>query len=181
MLEVDVRSEAAELFLSAPWAAGVDSKTCRAILGVLVERRAPKGAILLEQGRANDHISFLIGGSATIERARAGAHPETLATLVSPSIFGTTTFFTTQAPTFSVRAASDVWLLTLDHPSHDRLRREDPAAAERLALIVLRVLSDRFTQLDHLYSDYMVSHPDDPVKVTEWARFRARLFEEPAD
>jgi CRP/FNR family transcriptional regulator, cyclic AMP receptor protein len=181
MLEVGLQSEAAEQFLSAAWTTGVDVSTCRRILGVLVERRAPKGAILLEQGLANDHLSFLIAGSASIERTRAGGRVETLAALASPSIFGTTSFFTPEAPTFSVRAASDVWLLTLGHRTHDRLRREDPVAAEGLALIVLRVLSVRFSQLDTLFSDYMAGHPDDPVKVTEWARFRARLFEEPAD
>jgi hypothetical protein len=98
--------------------------------------------------------------------------------LHAPSVFGTTSFFTPEAPTVSVRAATEVWLLTLYHPAHDRLRRDDPQAAEALAVATIRVLSERFNQLDRLFSDYMFAHPDHP-KTTEWAGFRARLFEEP--
>jgi hypothetical protein len=30
-----------------------------------------------------------------------------------------------------------------------------------------------------MFSTYISQHPDDHPKVTEWAGFRARLFEEP--
>jgi CRP-like cAMP-binding protein len=151
------------------------------LLEALVEERAPAGAVLLAQGQPNDHLSFLIGGSATVERARPRGLPEVIATLHAPSVFGTTTFFTPRAPTFSVRAATDVWLLTLHHPAHARLRRDHPRAAEALAVAAVRVLSDRFNELDELLSQHMREHTDDAPRVNEWAGFRARLFEEPAD
>jgi len=72
-------------------------------------------------------------------------------------------------------------LLTLYHPAHERLRREDSPAAEALAVAAVRVLSERFNELDRMFTDYMARHPDDHPKVNEWAGFRARLFEEPAD
>lgn len=177
-----VQAEAAERFLSAPLLSDVDPKARRAVLEALVEERVPAGTVLLAQGQPNDHLTFLIEGSASIERARpGGGAPEVLATLNAPSVFGTTSFFSPNAPTFTVRATTPVWLLTLYHPAHQRLRRDDPRAAEALAVAAVRVLSERFNELDRLFSDYVHRHPDHPPRVDEWAGFRARLFEEQAD
>ena len=172
-----IETEAAERFMSAPLLTEVDSKSRRAVLEVLTEDRAPAGSVLLVQGQPNDHLSFLILGTAAIERKRPDGRTETLATLAAPSVFGTTSFFCADPPTFTVRAATDVRLLTLYHPAHERLRRENPDAAEALALAAVRILSERFNELDRAFSDYMARHPE----FTEWAGFRARLFEEPSD
>lgn len=170
--------EASEIFLAAPWLAEVEPALRRAMLTALVAETKPAGALLLEQDHPNDHLSFLIEGSAIIERKRAGGRVETIATLNAPTVFGTTTFFGPKAPSFSVRASGDVRVLTLHHAAHDQLRRDNPAAAEALAVAMLRVLSERFDQLDQMFSQYMTEHPDDRSKVNEWAGFRARLFEE---
>ncbi len=173
--------ESARIFLSAPWFSEIDPALGRAVLSALTETRAASGTILLAEGHANDHLSFLMSGSAAVQRGKMGGGWETLATLAAPTLFGVTSFFRPQPPTFTVRAATDVSLLTLDHPAHDRLRRENPAAAEALAIALLRVLGDRFEELDRVFSDYMARHPDDHAKVTEWAGFRARLFDERGD
>ncbi len=96
-----------------------------------------------------------------------------------PAVFGTTSFFQPKPPTVTARALTDVWMLTLHHPTHDRLRRENPRAAEELALAVVRTLSERFDLLDKLFTDYIAHHPDAPGNTaSEWSRFRASLFEE---
>jgi len=172
-----VEPGAAERFLAAPMMAEVDPTMFGALLEALAEERYVAGSVLLAQGQPNDHLSFLIEGTAAIERERADGRRETLATLTAPSVFGTTSFFSPDPPTFHVRAVTGVWLLTLYHPAHDRLRREDPAAAGALALAAVRILSERFNELDRAFSAYMARHPD----FTEWAGFRARLFEEPND
>ena len=92
----------------------------------MAEARAPAGAVLLDQGQPNDHISFLIEGTATIYRTYPDGRVETVAALSAPSVFGETSFFRPTPPIVSVRATSPVWLLTLDHPAHDRLRHDDP-------------------------------------------------------
>jgi CRP-like cAMP-binding protein len=172
-----VQADAAEQFLSAPLLAEVDSKSRRAVLEAMVEGRPATGSVLLAQGQRNDRLSFLIGGSVAIERKRQDGRTEPLATLSAPSVFGITSFFCPDPPTFSVRAATDVWLLTLDQAAFARLRREHPAAAAALAVAAVRVLSERFNELDRTFGDYMTRHPE----FTEWAGFRARLFEEPSD
>jgi CRP-like cAMP-binding protein len=174
-----VEGDAAERFLSAPMWADADLKSRQAVLEALVEGHAPVGAMLLQQGQASDRLSFLIEGSAVIERTHPGRRKEVLATLTAPAAFGTTSFFGRNPPLVSVRATSDVRLLSLSHPEHEQLRSTNPRAAEALALGILRVLSERFNMLDQRVSDFMLEHADDPPKVNEWAGFRARLFAEP--
>ena len=171
--------DAAERFLSAPLWGDFDVEPRRAVFEALVADHAPAGTTLMHQGRPNDRLSFLIEGSAVIERTFPGGPKEILATLTAPAVFGTSSVFGSNPSTVSVRATSDVRLLTLSHPQHERLRRANPAAAEALALGILRVLSERFDMLDKRVTDYLAQHADDPPKVNEWAGFRARLFEEP--
>jgi CRP-like cAMP-binding protein len=171
-------SETTERFMSAPWLAEIDQDTKRTILSTLVEARAPSGATLLAQGQPNDHLSFLIEGTVSVERDSDTGRREVITLLTAPAVFGTTSFFQPKPPTASVRATSDVWILSLYHPAHEALRRANPRAAEALALAVVRALSERFDLIDKLLSDYTAQHSDEPAKKSEWAGFRARLFEE---
>jgi len=174
-----ISTDAAERFLGAPFLAGVDPALRRALLELLTEERASARTVLLAQGQPNDHLSFLIEGSITIERVFPEGKKETVATLSAPAVFGTTSFFRPTAPSVSVMATTDVWSLTLHHPAHERLRLENPRAAEALALAAVRVLAERFDLLDKRVSEYLAGHGDDQPKATEWSSFRARLFEEP--
>jgi CRP/FNR family cyclic AMP-dependent transcriptional regulator len=170
--------EATERFMAAPWLAEVDPDTKRAIAGALVEARAPAGRILLEQGQPNDHLTFLIEGTAEIARTSGSGRRDIITQLTSPAVFGTTSFFQPKPPNVSVRATSDVWILSLYHPAHEALRAANPRAAEALALAVVRALSERFDLIDKLFTDFTKQNSDVPAKKSEWAGFRARLFEE---
>jgi CRP/FNR family transcriptional regulator, cyclic AMP receptor protein len=173
-----VSSAASDRFLATPLLAELDSATRHALLNVLIEERAEEGATLLRQGEPNDHIAFLIEGSATVFRTRPDGRVEVLTTLAAPSLFGLTSFFRPIPPGFSVRATSPVWLLTFHHEAHQILRRVDLRAAEQLAVAALRVMADRFDMLDSRVSEDIAQHPEDHPKATEWANFRMRLFEE---
>ena len=128
-----VSREAAERFLSAPYLNDTDSATRQAVLHVLMERREQAGTVLLEYGQPNDHILFLIDGSARVVRPYPEGREEDVATLTAPAVFGESSFFRPLLPIVSVRAFTDVWLLTLDHEAHALLRRFEPRAAEQLA------------------------------------------------
>lgn len=174
-----VSPDASTLFLDAPWLADLDQASRQAVLNVLVEHRAEAGAVLMERGRPNDHVSFLIDGSVSIERPTpSGERVEAVTVLTAPSVFGLTSFFRPHPPNVTVRAEVPVRYLTLDHHAHGLLRRLDPVAAEQLAQAVVRVLADRFDKLiDHVTQD-MARHPEGHPKLTEWAAFRSRLFDE---
>jgi CRP-like cAMP-binding protein len=173
-----IDAEATERFMAAPWLAEIDRETKKAILNMLVEARAPSGATLLKAGQPNDHLTFLIEGSAAIHRTFPNGRQEVLTTLTAPAVFGTTSFFQPKPPTVTVRATSPVWMLSLYHPEHEALRDSNLRAAEALALAVVRALSERFDILEKLFIDHMAHDPEESSKVTEWAGFRSRLFEE---
>lgn len=171
-------SAAAERFLSGPLLAEVDADARLALSRALVEDRAPAGARLIEQGRPNGQLWFLVGGNVAVVR-KVGDEDQTLARFEAPGIFGATSFFRPDPPTASIRATSEVAYLTLDHAGHDRLRRDEPRAAEALALATVRALAERFERLDVRFTEYLASLADGPARRNEWSAFRARLFEEP--
>ncbi len=174
-----INEEAARRFMTAPWLVEVDPEIKLALLNALAEERARSGAVLLAQGQPNDHLTFLIEGSVELERVFSMGRKEVVTTLSAPAVFGTTSFFQPKPPTVTARSLTDVWMLTLHHPAHDRLRQENPRAAEALSLAVVRTLSERFDLLDKLFTEYIARHPEAPSNtVSEWGRFRARLFEE---
>ncbi len=144
-----------------------------------MEARAPTGATLLEQGQPNDHLTFLIEGTAEIVRNLGSGRRDVITQLTAPAVFGTTSFFRPEPPTVSVQAKSEVWMLSLYHPAHEALRAENPRAAEALALAVVRTLSEHFDLVDKLLTEFTAQHFNQPASKSEWAGFRARLFEEP--
>jgi CRP-like cAMP-binding protein len=170
--------EASQRFMAAPWLGEVDAEGKRAILEALVEARASSGAVLLEQDQPNDHLSFLIAGTAQIERTFENGRREVITRIAAPTVFGTTSFFRPDPPSVAVRATSDVWTLSLYHPAHEALRVANPRAAEALAVAILRALSERFDLMDRLLTEYFTKHREQPLRTSEWAGFRARLFDE---
>ncbi len=126
-----IDAEATKRFMAAPWLAEVDPDTKRAICGALVEARAPTGATLLAQDQPNDHLSFLIEGTAEIVRILDSGRRDVITQLSAPSVFGTTSFFQPKPPTVAVRATSEVWILSLYHPAHEALRGRSPRCGRR--------------------------------------------------
>jgi CRP-like cAMP-binding protein len=173
-----VLSASTERFMSGPLLAEVDADARLALFRALKSDRATAGARLIEEGRPNDRLWFLLEGTAAVVR-RVDGTDQTIARIEAPGIFGATTFFRPTPASASIRATSDVTLLTLDHAAHDRLRRDEPRAAEALALATVRALAERFDLLDARFTEFLLSHPDDHPRANEWSTFRARLFEEP--
>ena len=166
-------------FIESPLLSGVEEASRLAIFRALIPVTAATGFALLEQGKANDRLWFVLGGEVAIERTGPDGKADVLATLSGPAIYGTTTFFRGTALSATIRASNDLTVGTLDRRTHERLRRDDPRAAEELALSVVRVLSERFDMLDARLSSLMADHDADHPRATEWSSFRARLFEEP--
>jgi len=173
-----IATDPSKQFLASPLLTGADEEARRAIFHFLVENAAQAGTPLLIQGKPNDKLWFVLGGSTAIERKQPDGRVDVLASFTGPAIYGTTTFFRSSAPSVTIRAASDLTVWTLDHRSHGQLRRENPRAAEALSLEVVRVLSERFDQLDARLAEIMAGHDDDHPRANEWASFRSRLFEE---
>jgi len=173
-----IATDQSEQFLAAPLLSGADDGVRLVIFHFLVETSVPAGAPLLIQGKPNDKLWFVPGGTVAIERKQPDGRIDVLANFSGPAMYGTTTFFRSSASSATVRATSNLTVWTLDHRSHIQLRREHPRAAEALALEVVRVLSERFDQLDARLAEMMAGHDDGQPRANEWASFRTRLFEE---
>ena len=173
-----VSREAAKQFLASSWLTEMEPGSREALLGVLQEHRAEANSALLERGRSNDRVGFLLEGTLQVTRPNPHDQPEILCNIAAPSMFGLTSFFRPNPPDFTIRALTPVRFLTLDHTSHERLRREHPRAAEQLAVAAVQILADRLDILDQRITNDLADHPDDHPRVTEWSAFRARLFED---
>lgn len=170
----------AQQFLEAPWLDGVAEPLRWWLWEAVRPASAAKGSTLLDEGRPNDRLWFAPGGTVAVERARPGRAAESLAELAGPAVYGTTTFFRRSLPTITLRAREAIAGWILDRPAYERLRLDHPDAAEALALLVVRVLSERFDQMDRHISTLMADHASngDHPRANEWADFRNRLFEE---
>jgi CRP-like cAMP-binding protein len=173
-----IASDQLERFLASPLLNGADEEARLAIFHTLVEASVPAGAPLLIQGKPNEKLWFVLGGSVAIERKQPDGRLAVLTSMTGPAMYGTTTFFRSTASSATIRATSNLTVWTLDPRSYNQLRREHPRAAEALALEVVRVLSERFEELHAQLAEMMAGHEDDQPRSNEWASFRTRLFEE---
>jgi CRP-like cAMP-binding protein len=164
----------------APWMTEVSPGSRQTLFHALQDEHTPDGAVLLEQGKPNDRLSFLTEGTVTIVRSHPDGRHETVANLAAPAVFGETSFFRGVPSLVTIRATSPVRRLILTRAAYNRLRSDDPHTAEQLALAAVRVLAERFDILDKRVSDALAQHPEGHPRANEWADFRARLFEEPS-
>lgn len=177
---ISTRSDSATRFFDGPWLEGVDSSIRLTIWKALEERSEAPRTTLVEQNGSNDRLWFVADGSVAVERFKPGGRPEVLAELQGPAIYGTTTFFRNSLPTMTIRATTPVQGWTLERSAYDQLRVDHPEATEALTLTIVRVLSERFDLLDRRLTSLMADQGGDHPRITEWANFRSRLFEEPA-
>ncbi|WZO98292.1 cyclic nucleotide-binding domain-containing protein [Isosphaeraceae bacterium EP7] len=169
---------AAEQFLAVPLLAEVSRESRQALVDALEEGHAKAGATLIGQDKPNEQLSFLIGGTVAVTHDFPDSRRETVTTLSAPAVFGMPSFFLASPSLVSIRAVTNVHILTLSHPAHEALRRDHPRAAEALSIAVVRELADRFDVLVKRVSDHMAEHKGDAPRASEWSSFRAQLFED---
>ena len=179
---MDITATAKEEFLAAPWLKELGESPRAAVLRELKEARVPAKTDLLIQGVQNDNLIFLVGGTVDVLWDCVGGEQQLVTSLEAPAVFGVPSFFRPISPSVTVRARTEARILTLDHASHERIRRQCPEAAEVLALAAIRVLADRFDLLDGRLCELMAQEAKrtsskSTSAASEWAKFRAQLFE----
>lgn len=175
-----VPSDAAEIFLKAPLMPAMEATARRSVLAVLQESRVEAGTILLAQGKLNGRIHFLLEGEVEVVRAFPNGHEEVVIVYRSPTVLGELSFFRRCPCLATLRTTVPSRFLVLDRDGHEALRRDDPRAAEQLAIAAIQLLAERFETLDRKVTDFLADQ--DKVRgitrSSEWSAFRGRLFEE---
>ncbi len=170
--------EATQRFMAAPWLGEVAPDDKRAILASLVEGRAPARAILLEQDQPNDHLSFLIAGTAQIERtfengSTRGDHHDHGAVGLRHDVVLPARAAVGGRP----RHVRCLGALAVSPGTRGAAARESPGRRGPGRGDPPR-LSERFDLMDRLLSEYFTRHRDETSRTSEWSSFRARLFDE---
>lgn len=173
---------ARERFLAASWLKDLDEAQRAAVLTELKEEVVAQGADLLVQGVQNESLIFLVDGTVDVLWDWSGGEQQRIITLEAPAVFGVPSFFRPNPASVTVRACTEARILSMNHESHERIRLGNPQAAEVLALAALRVLADRFDVLDGRLCELMAAEAKrkstrNAPRPSEWANFRARLFE----
>jgi CRP-like cAMP-binding protein len=171
-----ISAQAADRFAATAWPPELGHEVRHALVEFLEEGHAPAGATLLEAGRPNDRVHFLLEGRLEFWRHYAGHGEERITTLDAPSVFGVTSFFGPNPPLVTVRSETPSWFLYLTEAAYETFRGRDPRAAEQFLRAALRVLAERFDLLDQRLAEFLNHH--DRRRFNEWNEFRARIFRE---
>ncbi len=175
-----VLSDAGELFLKAPLVPAMEATARRSLLAVLREERVEAGAVLLAQGKLNGRIHFLLDGEVEVVRAFPNGHEEVVMVYQAPTVLGELSFFRRCPCLATLRTTRPSRFLVLDRDGHEALRRDDPRAAEQLAIAAIQLLAERYEGLDRKLTDFLADQEKAHAiaRSSEWSAFRGRLFEE---
>ena len=126
-----VKADTAERFLTAPcWPKSIRTRSSR-VLGCVEEDRASSRRDACSTGISEQSPRLRGRGAVVIERSFPGGRQEVLTTLTAPTVFGTTSFSRPNPSTISVRATTDIRMLTLDHPRTSDSAVRSPAPPRR--------------------------------------------------
>ena len=174
-----IDTEATKRFMAAPWLTDVDPETKKAIAGALVEARAASGATLLAAGstqRSPDVPDRGNRGDRSNLRHRPPRyhHPFDGAgrCLARPPFFNRNRQPSRSRPRrMSGCCRSTTRLTRRCGPPTRAPRKRSPWRSSACPVGTVRSYRQAFQRLSR-------QHADEPARKSEWAAFRARLFEE---
>lgn len=132
------------------------------------------GDEILTEGQKYHGVWILLRG--TCEVLKDGSRQTSrLATLEPASIFGEMSFLHPVPHSATVRAIDHVETLRLMREDFDHLTAMSPSAAQKLAMNIVRVLSDRLRRMDE-WTCELVEKDCDGKRHQEWKEFRTKLY-----
>lgn len=118
------------------WVRGMSWQQVRVLAGYMTPGRAQAGDILVEEGAAEASACVIVDGTACVTKRDRTGSERTVAELRRGHCFGEISLLDGEPRSATVRATSDVALLTLSGENLERLAEEKP----RLAVDVYRRL-----------------------------------------
>lgn len=135
----------------------------------------PADSTILKEGRAHQSLWVVVTGRCEVVKCGNGDQNNQLAVLEAGSVFGEMSFFEAAPHSASIHTLTDVTTMRLTRESFDNLRGEHPAAADKIACNLVRILSGRLRRMDE-WTCELVHENGSETQHKEWQEFRARLY-----
>ncbi|REJ82636.1 MAG: cyclic nucleotide-binding domain-containing protein [Planctomycetota bacterium] len=133
------------------------------------------GEEILTEGLAYQSLWIIVTGRCEVVKSGNGLEPNRLAELEEGAVFGEMSFFEKAPHSASVRALSDVSTMRLTRRRFEDLRKNCPAAADKIACNLVNILSTRLRRMDE-WTCQLVEGNCSERQQGEWQEFRAKLY-----
>lgn len=140
---------------------------------VRLEGFAP-GREILTEGNQYHGVWIVLQGKCEVVK-HGHRQDSRLAILEPGGVFGEMSFLHAVAHSASVRAIDPTETLRLMREQYDDLCQDSPSAAQKIAVNIVRVLSDRLRRMDEWTCD-LVEKQTDGQRHKEWQDFRSKLY-----
>lgn len=132
------------------------------------------GEGILTEGNQYHGIWIVLSG--TCEVIKHGQNKDSRLAILEPGhVFGEMSFLQPVAHSASVRAVDHVETMRLMAEEYEDLSSDSPSAAQKLAVNIIRVLSDRLRRMDE-WTCELVERNNDSRHHMEWQDFRSKLY-----
>jgi CRP-like cAMP-binding protein len=166
-----------EVLAELPIFDGMDAQQRRKLADIGAVHAFRHGEVVLEQGESSQQLWIVLSGSCRVlrnPRTQPGCVVQ-LAELGPQDHFGEMSFFHEAPHSATVEATAPAELLRIERGDYDRLIEQGEVAAYKLALNCVDELADRLRRMDEWVTD-LVCQQRDERQVSEWTRFREKLF-----
>ncbi|WP_437230758.1 Crp/Fnr family transcriptional regulator [Planctomicrobium sp. SH661] len=132
------------------------------------------GDEILTEGNQYHGVWIVLRG--TCEVVKHGHRKDSRLAILEPgNIFGEMSFLHPVAHSASVRSVDQVETMRLMREDYDDLCRQSPSAGQKIAVNIVRVLSDRLRRMDE-WTCELVEKDSDGQRHKEWQEFRSKLY-----
>lgn len=134
----------------------------------------PAGAEILTEGKSYHGVWVLARGRCEV--VKHGPHKDNrLAVLEPGNVFGEMSFLEAAPHSASVRALDNVETVRLMRDQFDELSAACPSAARKIAVNIVKVLSERLRKMDQ-WTCELVDQTHNNHRRQEWQDFRSKLY-----
>lgn len=138
-----------------------------------------EGEDILTEGNQYQGLWLVLSGQCRV--IKQGERTDSvLATLEPGHVFGEMSFFESAPHSATVRAGEPVKALCLTREQFEKLRSSAPLITEKIAINIIKLLSDRLRRMDH-WTCELVECDEHSKHHQEWHEFRARLYSDVFD
>jgi len=145
------------------------------VLGLLEHHSYAKGDVILREGNLNQILWIVVHGKCEVFKTAGKGKERQLAVLEPGAVFGEMSFFEQAPHSASVRALTDVELMSLPRARYDALRETPSLAACKIASSLNTVLAQRLRRMDE-WTCRLLERPEAANHREEWQEFRAKLY-----